>query len=379
MDKINIMYVIATLDIGGAEKQLVELVKRLDKRKFNPIVCCLTRGGSWERELKNAGIEYFILGKKFKLDFSVIFKLVRILKDRKIQIMHTWMFTSNFFGRIAGLISRVPILIASERCIDIWKNKLYLFVDKILSCFTDKIICVSKGVQNFYHECAYIPLNKMTVVHNGVEITDILKVDFKKITMELGVKESENIVTTIGRLAPQKGIEYLLYAVPEILKSRPKTKFLIIGEGVEENKLRKLSKRLNISKNIIFTGVRTDVKKLVSITDVFVLASLFEGLPNVVMEVMLAEKPVVATRIPGNDELVIDGETGILIPPKDSSSLASAIITLLKNPQKAKDMGLKGRERIKKHFSIDKTLKKTEELYRRLVKSKIYGSKNVQC
>jgi glycosyltransferase involved in cell wall biosynthesis len=372
MNKINILYLIATLDVGGAERQLVELVKRIDKNKFKPVVCCLTRGGPLEQELKEANIEYFILGKKVKFDFSVIFKLISILKQKNIHILHTWMFTSNSFGRIAGIISQTPIIIAEEQCADIWKNGVHIFIDKTLSHFTDKIICVSEGVENFYHKYAHISLDKMVTIYNGVEISDEVNIDKEKKKEEFGIMGKDNIVTTIGRLAPQKGIEYLLYAVPKILESMPKKKFLVVGEGDEKNKLKKLAEKLNISQNVIFAGLRNDVKEILAITDVFVLPSLFEGLPIVILEAMLAGKPIVATDIPGTDELIVNGETGILIPPKDADSLASAIINVFKNLEKAKEMGASGRKRIEKYFSINETVRKTEELYEVLVKSKIY-------
>ncbi len=370
--KINIFYLIATLDIGGAERQLVELVKRIDKKKFNPVVCCLTRGGPLEKELKDAKIKYFILGKKFKFDFSVIFNLIPILKQENIQILHTWMFTSNAFGRVAGIIAKIPIIIAEEQCVDIWKNKFHLFIDKTLSYFTDKIICVSEGVKNFYYQRAYIPLDKMITIYNGIKIYDNVNIDTGKKKEEFGIIANDKVITTVGRLAPQKGIEYLLYAVPILLESLPKTKFLIVGEGAERNKLENLARKLNISKNVIFTGLRNDIKEILAVTDVFVLPSLFEGFPNVIMEAMLAGKPVVATEIPGIDELAVNGKTGFLVPPKDVNSLASAIIALLKNPKEGKKMGIKGRQRIEKYFSINETVRETEELYKVLIKSKVY-------
>ena len=156
----------------------------------------------------------------------------------------------------------------------------------------------------------------------------------------------------------------------------PKAKFLVVGEGAEKNRLKKLAEKLNISENVIFTGLRGDVREILVITDIFVLPSLFEGLPNVIMEAMLAGKPVVATHIPGNDELVIDGETGSLVLSKDSDSLASAIINILENPDKGKQMGINGRKRVEEYFSIDETVKKTEELYEALVRLKIPGIQN---
>lgn len=368
MNKVNILHVIATLDIGGAEKQLVELVKRTDKKKFNPVVCCLTRGGALEEELKKTKIEYLVLGKKFKLDFSATFKLIPILKQKNIHILHTWMFTSNFFGRIAGLFAHTPIMIASERGFDRWKNRFHLLIDWAFSHFTDKIICVSEGVKNFYNKQGGVPLYKLITIYNGIDTNSPLVNEYKKKTLNL--EKDSIVITNIGHLISYKGLKYLLHATSEIIKNFPKARLLIAGEGPQKNELEKLAKKLNISDYVIFLGLRRDIKEILSITDIFVLPSLVEGLPNAIMEAMFGGKPVVATNIPGNDELVVNGETGVLVPAKNINSLASAIINLLKNPQKAKDMGLKGREKVETLFPIDKTIKKTEELYESLIKLK---------
>lgn len=366
--KINILYLIATLEIGGAERQLIELVKRIDKNKFNPVVCCLTRGGPLEDELKQAKVEYFILGKKFKLDFSVIFKLIFVLKQKNIHILHTWMFTSNSFGRIAGILVHTPVIIASERSI-YRKNKLEFFIDYVLSHFTDKIICVSEGVKSFYHKYAGIPFNKLVTIYSGIDPN--AKADISKdIRKELGLEENMPVITTIGHLFPYKGIKYLLYAAVEVIRNFPSARFLVVGEGPQKEELNTLAKELGIDSYIVFMGLRRDIKEVLAITDIFVSASLIEGLPNVIMEAMLAEKPVIATRIPGNNELVIDNETGLLVPSQDAVSLAPAIVNLLKNPERGKKMGLKGRERVEKYFSINETVRGTEKLYESLVNLK---------
>jgi glycosyltransferase involved in cell wall biosynthesis len=376
MNRINILYLIATLDVGGAERQLVELVKRLDRNKFNPIVCCLTRGGPLEDELKETKIKYFILGKKFKFDFSVIFKLIPILKQKNIHILHTWLFTSNSLGRIAGLVAKTPIIVTSERGVDVWKNKMYLLLDWFLAHFTDKIVCVSEGVNIFYQKYAGIPLDKLVTIYGGVEGVEKVNVSIDGKKKEFGFKKNSTVITTVGHLIYYKGIKYLLFSIPKIVREFPTARFLIVGEGIEENKLKKLAGKLNIRENIIFAGLRKDIKEILSITDIFVLPSLIEGLSNAVMEAMLAEKPVVATHIPGNDELVVDGKTGILVPPRDTDSLASAIINILGNPEEGKKMGINGRKRVKKYFSIDETVRKTEELYENLVRLKIHKEQN---
>ncbi|MCK4905794.1 glycosyltransferase [bacterium] len=373
MDKINILYLIATLDVGGAEKQLVELAKRIDKEKFNPIVCCLTRGGHLlENELKKAEIEYFILGKKFKFDFSVVFELIHFLKQENIHILHTRMFTSNAFGRIAGIFSHIPIIIATEDGIDIWKSKFRLFIDWVLSHFTDKIICVSEGVRNFYHRYTGIPLSKLITIYGGVEITDKINTDEQK-KEEFGFERNSTIITTIGRLVPSKGIKYLLYTVAKIVEHSPNVRFLIIGEGPQKDELKGLAEKLEINKYVVFTGIRKDIQAILAITDIFVLPSTSEGFGISILEAMAKTKPVVATSVGGIPEIIQNGINGFLVPPRSAKSLASAIISILENPQKGVEMGINGRKRVEKYFSIDETVRKTEELYKTLVKLKIHN------
>lgn len=371
MNKINVLYLIATLDVGGAEGQLVELVKRLDKRKFNPAVCCLTRGGPLlEQELKEARIEYFILGKKFKFDFSVVFKLIHTLKQKNIHILHTRMFTSNAFGRVAGIFSRIPIIIATEDGVDIWKSKFRLFIDWFLSHFTDRIICVSEGVRNFYHRYAGIPLSKLITIYGGIEITDKINIDEQK-KEEFGFERNSTIITTIGRLVPSKGIKYLLYTVARIVEHSPNVRFLIIGEGPQKDELRGLAEKLEINKYVVFTGIRKDIQAILAITDIFVLPSTSEGFGISILEAMAKTKPVVATGVGGVPEIIQDGINGFLVPPRSAESLAKKILFLLKNEEIACKIAQKGRKRIEKYFSIDETVSKTEELYETLTRTKI--------
>lgn len=359
---MNILYLIATLEVGGAEKQLASLVKRIDRTRYNPTVCCLTKEGPFEKELEEAGIRYFVLGKQFKFDFTVIFKLISLIRQEKSDILHTWMFTSNSFGRVAGIIARVPIIISSERCIDIWKNRFHFFLDSLLSYFTARIVCVSEGVKKFYREHTFIPPGKLITIYNGVETVGETNISAEKKKEEFGLRQNI-VITTISRLAPQKGIKHLLYAVPKVIENMPEARFLIVGEGNEKGRLENISRDINIDKYVIMPGLRADIKEILSFTNIFVLPSLFEGLPNVIMEAMAARKPVIATRIQGSDELVVENETGILVPPRNPEALADAIINLHNDTEKARRMGIAGRKRVEKYFNVDSMVKKHEKLY----------------
>jgi len=148
MEKTNIHQIIATMDIGGVERQLIELVKGLDKNKYNVTICCITRGGPLEEDLKKLGIEYHILYKKFKFDFTVIFRLIRLIRQKKIDLIHTYLFTANTWGRIAAVLAGVPIVIASGRNAIPWRKKMFhILIDRFLSRYTDIIICNSSFIK----------------------------------------------------------------------------------------------------------------------------------------------------------------------------------------------------------------------------------------
>ncbi|MCK4325604.1 GT4 family glycosyltransferase PelF [bacterium] len=362
MRRAKILYVIATMDIGGAERQLVELVKRLNKDKYDVTVCCLTRGGPLEEDLKEAGIKYCILWKRFKFDFSVILKLIRLLRREKADILHTYMFTSNSFGRVAGILARVPEIIISEHCVDIWKNRFHFFIDKILLHWTDKVICVSNGVRKFYVNRIGISEGKTVTIYNGIALGH-LHTNAEVTANKYGLCSEGRIIGAIGRLIVQKGLKYLIHAMAITLKQVPQTKLLIIGDGPERGNLCELAGRLGITDKVIFLGFQKDITRFLRTMEILAMPSLFEGLPVVALEAMTLEKPVIATKILGVDEVVEDGKTGVLVPPRNPDALAHAIIELLNDVEESKRMGMAGRERVEKYFNVNLMVKKYEDVY----------------
>ncbi len=359
--KPKILLLIATLDAGGAEKQIIELA-RLIRDRFDVLLCCLTRGGPLEERTSFYKIPYVILGKKFKFDFSVIFKLIRLIRKENIDVLHTWMFTSNFFGRIAGIIARAPCILTSERACDIWKTSFHFLVDRLLLLETDRVVCVSEGVKKFCMEKYGLTEEKASVIYNGIEITPPSPAG-DSLVSGLNIPEKAKLILTAGRLAPQKGIKYLIRAMPGVLEKFPGVFLLVAGSGEELSSLEREAHSLGIWGRIKFLGFRKDIRRFMRASEIFVLPSLFEGLPNVALEAMIEERPVIATDIPGTNEVVINGETGILVPPADSSALCSAVVQLLSDRKKSLEMGLAGRTRAEKYFDIKNTARSYEKVY----------------
>lgn len=374
MNKIKILYVIATLDVGGTERQLVELAKKLDKEKFEPIVCCLTRGGVFKKELDSYGIRVVIIGKKLGYDFSAILKLIKIIKKEKPKIVHTFLWTSNTIGRIAALFLRVPVIISSERCkVRPFKNLISRITDRFLSLFTDKIIANSESVRLDHIKKEKIGQNRIISIPNGIDL-ERFNPNFQKnnsLRLKFGLEERVVSIGAIGRLDVYKGYECFLMAMPQIFSEFKKVKFFIVGDGPLKTKLQKLANDLGVSSNVVFTGYIEDVREIYSILDIMVFTSLSEGLSNVVLEAMAMGKPVIATNIDSNKELIENNETGILVKPSNYLELSQAVLKFVKNTDLRKKIGQNARIFIEKNHDISFLTKKLEDLYENLLNKKI--------
>jgi glycosyltransferase involved in cell wall biosynthesis len=370
-DKIKIVYVIGTLEIGGAEKQLYLLIKNLNRKKFETFLIAL-RSGRMEKDFKKITTLY-ILKKKFKFDILILFRLIKILKKEKPQILHTFMFTSNTWGRLAGILCRVPFIIASERSADLWKKWYHILIDKILLKFTDKIVCNSEEVRKIYFKKIDGKEEKFEVIYNGIEIEKYEKLkENPELKNELKIK-NEKIILTGGRLSFEKNLETFLYIAKNVKKEFSEVKFIIVGEGEEKEKLLKLTDKLDLKNDVIFTGYRSDLPQLIKISDIIVLISLWEGMPNLIIEGMLCKKPVICTEIGGGREIIKDRETGFLVNPKDIQKIVERILTLLKNPEIFEKMGEKGYNFIKENFSLERMIQNYENLYLKIFENgKIY-------
>jgi len=363
--KLNVLHIIATMDVGGAERQIVEFFRIIDRDKFNPMICCLTHGGLLLKEIEAEGIKSVVFHKQSKLDFSIIFKLARLMKQEKIDIVHTWMFTSNTFGRIAAKFARVPVVITTEVCMaDLFKNILQRLVDKFLVGWSDIIIACSSGVRMSHITEERIPSGKIITINNGVNTQNFQPSVFSEERKKkvFALKNSIPVIGAVGRLVDKKGFEYFLEAAKEALKYR-QLKFIIVGEGYLRSKLENLSAKLGISDSLIFMGYQENILEIFNLLDIFVVPSLSEGLSVTLLEGMAMAKPIVATNIAGNTEVMINRKTGILIPPENSQAMAKALIELLDNPEFACKVGQEARIHIEKEYSILNYKKKIENIY----------------
>ncbi len=373
--KINILYIIWSLDVGGAERIVVSLAKYINKDKYNPIVCCLNYKGKLAEELEGMSIKVIALDKKPNIDLSIIPKLIRVIKEHRIHIVHTHLWTADFWGRIAAKFAGVPVIISTAHNVDCWKPKMFLFMDRFLAKFSDKIIAVSNSVKEFYVS-QVISDNKIEVIYNGIDVKQglspqgtvpVLQCPSAKIREEFGIRQGETVLAIIGRLVPQKGHIYFLEMMQILRNKYPNIRGLIIGEGQLKEKLISKAKELHLEKNVIFTGLRKDIPDLLNVIDIMVSSSTYEGLPMILLEAMAAGKPIVATRVGGNPEIIDEGKTGFLVPAKDPQALADRVSSLLDDSECARRIGESAQEKVQSLYSIEKMLHDTENIYDELL------------
>lgn len=357
---IKVCYIIGQLSKGGAEKQLYELIRGLNKKKFLPAVISLSRGGFWSKEIKKIGIEVIELERKKNMEISRLFNLIKIVRKMKPDIVHTYLFSANSYGRIAAIINRVPVIIASERNMpEIGKDKnIYqLYIDKVMAFFSDIIICNSQAAANILINKYNFKKKKILVVHNGIN-TDISYTSV--------VRNSEIIIGTVCRLSPQKNLKLFLDMAKLLSDLKSDLKFMIVGDGLLREDLEKYSEFLGIRHKIIFMGEQHNVFDLLQKISIFINTSSYEGLSNAIMEAMLIGLPVVATDVGGNSELITNGETGFLCKPDNLEEIVEKVMYLINNKEIAEKMGEKGRKKIIYEFDSNKMIRKIEDIYLRL-------------
>ena len=368
---LRVLQLIPTLDRSGAEKQMVLLAKGLPRDRFKVEVAALTRLGPLKGELDEVGIPVTLIGKRLKADPMALRRLVRFLKDGRFDVVQTWIYAADTYGRVAARLARVPVVVTCEMAVDLWKSRSDLAVDRFLARWTDRVVGNSNAVVAFYR-AAGIPLEKLAMIPSGIADEEPPDVAPAEIRAGLGLPEGVPLVLFAGRLAEQKGVDTLLSALDLLQHVRPDVRTLIVGEGPLRGRLEETARafRLFEGRKVSFLGHRDDVPRLLAASDVLVLPSLYEGLPNVVLEAMRFRKPVVATAAPGTTEVVEDGRTGLLVPLRDPPALTQAIRRVIEDADLARTLGEAGRARVEAEFGVDRMVERFAALYEQLSREK---------
>jgi glycosyltransferase involved in cell wall biosynthesis len=360
----RLLHIIPTLVRGGAEKQLSLVATGLPRDEFDVHVAVLTHSGPLEESLRQAEVPVTVIGKRWKVDPLAYWQLRRMIRRLKPDIVHTWLFAANSYGRQAAIAEGVKHIAAGERCVDPWKTGLHLAIDRRLACRTQRIVTNSSGVLQFYAQRG-LPAEKFTIIPNGIHVRPPADpVTREALLQELGLPPAERLIGVVGRLWPQKRIKDLIWVADLLKTARDGWHMLIVGDGPQRWRLERYRNQNRIQDRVHFLGERPDVPRLMPHFDVLWLGSQYEGQSNAIMEAMAAGVPVIATDIPGNRDLVVDGETGYLVPLSDRIEFARRTTWLFDDEALRRRLGDAGRQRILTHFTVEQMIERHAALYR---------------
>jgi glycosyltransferase involved in cell wall biosynthesis len=365
--KIKILQISESSETGGAETVLLNIVNHLDKAKYHSIVVLLKTG--WlNQKLEESGFSPILLRSVRSYDISFLVRLWLNVKKHDIDIIHSHLPDVNAYSCLTGFATGVPVVTTYHGMItssqeQTRSDKLKFFLVRNLST---RIVAVSDSLKNELVQLAQFPPRKLKTIYNGVHWEKFdrpFDAVSKKDELKIGL--DDKVIGIVANLKAAKGYQYFIRAAAIITENIPQVKFLIIGE--EEEKLKAMIveeiKAIGLGDRVFFMGFREDVPELLRILDVFVLSSLSEGMSIATVEAMGAGVPVVVTKSGGPQEVVLEGKTGFLVPPKDEKSLAEKALLLLKNKELATSMGKEAQAQVRKKFSIDMMIRNYQTVY----------------
>jgi L-malate glycosyltransferase len=376
--KTGILYLIDVLaERGGTELNLQRLVTNLDHSRYYSLVCPLEPNDSTMiRQLREENIDVVPLDLPSIFSFRALkcaFLVRKLIKRRGIRIVQTIHFGSDIFGALCKALWGWPQIISSRRDMGFnetrWQHR---FLRRCTKCFLDRVLTNSVTMRDHIAAQEIVPAPKLSVIYNGVEIPGLTTNDEKEsLRAQLGIQNGAFVIGCVANIQPIKGFEYLIRAISDLAEKVVELQVILVG-GIEmsdknlENyflKLRSMISANHLDGKIHFLGSRRDVPALVSIMDIFVLPSLSEGFSNAIIEAMAAGVAVVATTVGGNGEAVMEGGTGLLVPPADPEALVRALTRLYQDKALRKRMGEAARKRAAENFSISQMVRSMEDLY----------------
>lgn len=368
MRRITLAHVVLSMEIGGMETVIANIARNINPDVYRPVIICINKIGTIGYELMDEGIKVIRLPAMLrKVSFLYPNSLIGTLRDEGADIVHTH---SGCWHKaaIAGKLSGAKGIIYTEHGRLVPDSRRVIVLDKVTSLMTDYIVPVSQDLKRYLKEIIGINYCKIFQIDNGIDTNHFKPLPKSKTLMsELDISDDCFVIGNIARLAAVKDHKTLIQAFNIAFKAFQNMKLIVVGDGPERSNLEELIKELNLAGNVKLLGFRKDIRELLSIFDLFALSSISEGTSITILEAMASGKPVIATGVGANADLVIEGETGLLVRPGMVHDFAEKIILAYRKKNLIREMGIKGARFIKENFSAEKMTKKYERLYSRLM------------
>ena len=367
---ISVLYFTNSSVRGGAEEHILTLLRGLDRKDFQSHLVCPAECAEKLRPDLPTDVEVIPLRLNKPSQVGGAARLARILRERNVGILHSHLFYSSLFASPIGWLCRVPVIIETPHLREAWRHgwlKGSFAVDRLVGRFVTRYIAVSEANARYLVNQKGLAAKKVVVIQNGCDLDRFspnqpAPRDLKR---SLGFDEGDPVLLVMARLEPQKGHSVLLRAFPAVRSEFPRARLVCAGEGVLRSELEGEARGLGIEEAVRFVGHKPNITDWLALADMTVLPSFFEGLPLAAIESLAASKPVVATAVDGTPEVVVDGKTGLTVPPGDPICLADAICRLLREPLLRQTLGQAGREWVLDRFSRERQIQRTQEFYLR--------------
>jgi glycosyltransferase involved in cell wall biosynthesis len=375
--RITVMFPVNYLGVGGAEQQLLELVRGIDKTRFNPLVVSLYPGGALEPEVRQVpGAELISVNRKGKYDFWILTKMFSVLRQKRVDIVQPFLTPATFFGLLPALINRTAVRIMTERGGFRSETKLgfrlYQKAEDLLARFDDLIVANSEAGKSYLISRGINP-GHIKVIYNGMNLERLIpdQTRVMQIRRQLRLPPNGMVVGMTASISSDKDQTTFIRGAKIIHQAMPQTRFALLGDGPLRPRIEDLVKESGLEQFVTFFGNQRDIASYVSCYDIACLcADSSEGCSNVILESMALEKPVVATDGGGNSEVVEHAKTGLLVPMQDPEAFADAVLTCLRQPDWARDMGRHAREVVLTRFSLARMVSDYEQLYKQAMRAK---------
>jgi len=352
-----VAHVVLTLDHGGLEYLAIQMSEHLQRRGIRSPIVVLTEG-ALIGEARRRGIETFVMHKRRGFDVRLIFALRRLLRDQAVDVLHTHNFAPLIYGSLAARL-------CGAGTVNTRHGRAALRTHPLIWALTDRVVAVSEDARRELVRHNRIRPDKVRVVINAIDLTRYAPASApsRERRRELGLPPDELVCGIVGRLSPEKDHRTLLTAMGALGRSGSSSHLVIVGGGPLEGELKALVQSLGLEERVHFLGFRSDVAELLPLFDLFVLSSREEGISLTLIEAMAAGLPIVATRVGGNPEVVVDGETGLLVEAGQPEALAAALGSLLGDPDTRMRMGRRGREVALRRFDIERLIDEYQAIY----------------